>query len=158
MFFATEALDVKSNFFFSLWSIYFSSPKNWKKVWEVDYSSNLWRLKATSLEEGSKTRTFDWFFNLFSNAFTITTKNWERNQKIIKLPVDFFSPQNTLKICWKANQHKKQLLFHVFHRRLYCREIDENHIGWNLRPCTFQKQSQLIGKCGTDLHSIYIVD
>ena len=120
MFFATEVLDkVKSNFF-SLVKLFFLS-KIVKKNWEVDCSSNFRRQlqKQHLFKKSEKYKTFYRYSNVFSLTFTITTKNWEGRPEKIKFSVDFFSPQNTLKICLNANQQKKQLLFHVFHRSLY---------------------------------------
>ena len=110
MFFATEALDVKSNFFFSLWSIYFSSPKNWKKVWEVDYSSNLWRLKATSLKNKNFRLIFEPFFKRFHNH----NKKLGEEPKNNKVPCWFFFFTKHVKNMLKSKSTQKTVAFSCF--------------------------------------------
>ena len=65
-----------------------------------------------------KKKDFDWYSNVFSISSQFKEKKGNP-KKIIKVSRWFFSPQNTLKICWKAKQHKTQLLFDLFHRSQY---------------------------------------
>ena len=147
---------VKSNFF-SLVKLFFLL-KIARKIGRWIILQNLEDQKQFFFTTDEKCKTFDWYANIFSLTFTITTKKREGGPEKIKFLVDFFSPQNTLKICWKTNQHKKQLFFHAFWRSYYTWHETINHIFKNFRNSTLRKQSQLVGKCGTDLHSIYIVD